>query len=127
MARERRRPCYYMALSLHDGTVTAAYPIRRPSKQELKQNQRRIDPDGVARGYTESGYDLRNVDYLERFRFQDIISTSLNTKRAIRQLVLPRLEEMHEEMAALREQLDRIEAMMTREPRPCTTEPGRNS
>lgn len=43
---QRRRPTYYTADLLHDGTVLWAFPIRKPSKQELKMMHTRIDADG---------------------------------------------------------------------------------
>ena len=90
---QRRRPMYYTAHLLHDGTVLWAYPIRKPSKQELKLNRIRIDTDGLARVWADAGRDIRDVTNETRTRFQDIIATNLNTRRSLRQLVLPLLAE----------------------------------
>lgn len=113
MGRQRRRPIYFTIERLHDGTVLWAFPIRKPSKQELKRERVRIDPDGVAREWASNGSNLSDVENESRTRFQDIIATSLNTRRAIRDLVLPRLDEVSQEVAKLREQLDRIEALLS--------------
>lgn len=115
MPRPRRRPTYYTAITLHDGTVTAAFPIRRPSKQELKQDGRRIDADGVAKGHALGGRELGDARNEERFRFQDILATRLNTRRALRELVAPEIEELAQEVRGLRAQLDRVEALPVRE------------
>ena len=112
MGRQRWRPMYFSAHTLNDGTVLAAFPIRKPSKQALKQNHARIDPDGVARVFADAGKDLSDVRNETRTRFQDIISTNLNTRRAIRKLVLPCLAETQEEVGKLSSQLDRIEALL---------------
>ena len=54
-----------------------------------------------------------HVDVQEtRTRFQDIISANLNTRRAIGKLVLPYIAEVLEEVGKLREQQDRIEALL---------------
>lgn len=113
MGRQRRRPMYFTVHRLHDGTVLASYPIRKPSKQELKSERMRIDPDGVAREWADNGRNLSDVNNDTRTRFQDIIATNLNTRRAVRELVEPRLAETLEEIGKLRAQLDRIEALLT--------------
>lgn len=110
---QRRRPMYYTAHLLHDGTVLSAFPIRRPSKQELRLYRTRIDADGLARVWADAGKDLCDVQNETRTRFQDIVANRLNTRRAIRQLVLPSLVATLEEIGKLRVQLDRIEAMLT--------------
>lgn len=112
MRQPRRRPTFYAAVTLHDGTVTAAFPSRRPSKQELKQAGRRIDEDCVARGSAESGRQFSDVNYDSRDRFHDIIATRLNTRRAIRELVLPRIGEVLDEVRKRDARMERIEAML---------------
>ena len=105
---------------LHDGTVLAAYPIRKPSKQEFKRERVRIDPDGVAREFADGGRNLSDIHNETRTRFQDIIAVNLNTRRAIRELVEPLIAETREEVGKLRAQLDRIEALLaTGPPRTC--------
>jgi hypothetical protein len=112
MTRQRRRPMYFTVHRLHDGTTLSAYPIRRPSKQELKRDRVRIDPDGVAREFATAGKNLSDVGNETRMRFQDIVATRLNTRQAIRELVPPLLAETMEEVRGLRVQLDRIEALL---------------
>jgi hypothetical protein len=105
---------YYTVIMLHDGTVLAARPIRKPSQRPSNPSRRKIDPDGVAVEWAESGSDLRDNQNETRFRFMDIIAAKLNTRRAIRELVLPRVAELHDEVRNLREQLDRIENLLPR-------------
>jgi len=100
---------HFSVSALHDGTVLSAYPIRKPSKQALRQPDYRIDAEGVARESRGAGRELSDVDNETRFRFQNIIATNLNTRRAIRSLVLPALAELLTEVRAIGERLDRIE------------------
>jgi hypothetical protein len=112
--RLRRRSMYYSASSLHDGTVLAAYPMRRPAPRILKRDGMRIDVDGVTSEWGDSGRDLSNWEVENRFRFQDIIANRLNTRRAIRELVLAPLTEMQCEISALREEVGRLTALLQR-------------
>lgn len=107
--RARRRPMHYTVFMLHDGTVLAAFPIRKPSQRVLKQDGRRIDSDGVVVEHAGAGKELSDHRNETRCRFQDIIAASLNSRRAIRALVLPVLAQLRTEVQVLREQLDRIE------------------
>ena len=110
MARARRRSLHYLAFTLYDGTVLGAFPIRKPSRQEFKRDKLRVDPDGVTIEHAGSGSELRDVRNEERTRFQDLIAANLNTRRAIRAMVLPELADIQLEVRAMRAQLDRIEA-----------------
>jgi hypothetical protein len=92
----------YEATSLYDGTVIAAAPIRKPAPRIMKRDGLRVDADGVIVESMRAGKELSDWTYENRFRFQDLITASLNTKRALRQLVLPVLEELRSEIAALR-------------------------
>ena len=109
MRRKPRRPTYYTVSCLRDGTVVAAFPVRKPAPKILKRDKLRIDADNVCREYVRSGSEIGNAMYEGRIRFQDIISNMLNTRRAIREIVLPRLGDMETNLAALQSQLQRIE------------------
>jgi hypothetical protein len=110
MRRPRRRPIHYMVSALHDGTVTSALPIRKPSKQQFKQERHRVDPDGVTIESASSGRQYANVDDPGRVRFIDLMASNLNTRRAIRELVLPRIEEVLAEVRRLHARIDAMEA-----------------
>lgn len=118
MPKQRRRPLHYLASSLFDGTVLAAWPIRKPIRKVIKRDSLSIDADGVCQEYLRGGGALGNANVENRFRFQDIMAANLNTRRALRQIVLPALASLHEEVAALRSQLDRIEGLIEKRSTP---------
>ena len=106
MRKERRRPMYYHAQALYDGTVLVAYPIRKPIPKVIKRDHLRIDQEGVCGDDLRAGQELSDWNNETRFRFQDIIATRLNICRAIREIVLLELAEIHNEIVAMRFQLD---------------------
>lgn len=106
MRKPRRRPTYYEASTLYDGTVLAAVPQRRPSPRILRRDHHPPDEDGVFQSSPRNGKELSDPRYDGRTRFQDIIATNLNTRRALRELVLPAIAELHAEIAALRQALN---------------------
>lgn len=112
MRRQRRRPRYYYASSLFDGTVLAAYPIRKPAPKIIKRDNLKIDDDGVCIESLRAGRYVSDCQYENRFRSQNIIANRLNTRRAIREIVLPKLAMIQQEITAVRTQLDRIENML---------------
>ena len=105
MRRPRKRALHYSASSLHDGTVMAACPMRKPAPRIMKRDGMRTDADGVTQEFTRSGQELSDWNYEGRLRFQDIIANRLNTRRALRELVVVPLTEIHAEIAALREEV----------------------
>ena len=108
----RRRTMHYTASSLHDGTVLAAYPMRKPAPRIIKRDGLRIDADGVTIEYGGAGEELTHHE--GRFRFQDIIANSLNSRRAIRDLVLPPMAELHREITALRAEVAELKDLLSR-------------
>lgn len=108
MKRPRRRKMHYHASSLHDGTVFAAHPIRKPAPRILKRDGFRIDADGVATEFTRNGQELSDWNNETRFRFQNIIAINLNTRRAIRELVLPQIAAIADEISALRAEVSAL-------------------
>ncbi|MFO0829678.1 MAG: hypothetical protein U0572_16175 [Phycisphaerales bacterium] len=109
MRRKRRRPVYYLATALNDGTVLAACPIRKPMQREMDRRGDRLDADGVAQESMRDGRELGNWDDPGRIRFLDIIANNLNTRRAIRALVVKPLKELAEEVARLRSEVAALE------------------
>ena len=63
---------HYYAHCFHDGTVVAAYPIRKPIPKVIKQDRLRIDEDGVCREWAGAGKELSDVQNESRMRFQNI-------------------------------------------------------
>lgn len=112
MRRQRRRPIHYNAISLFDGTVLAAYPVRKPAPKVLKRDNIKIDDEGVCQELMEAGRELIRSPEEARYRFMDILANKLNTRRALREIVLPELASLRQEVAAMRSQLDRIERLV---------------
>lgn len=112
MRRQRRKPMHYWASALYDGTVLAAFPVRKPTPKRIKQDNLRIDEDGVCQGWLSAGKQLADGRDENRFRFQNILATSLNTRRALREIVLPHLMALQAEVAAMRTHLGHIEQML---------------
>jgi hypothetical protein len=90
----------------------AAYPIRKPAPKIIKRDNLKIDDDGVCEETLRSGKHVSDCQYENRFRSQNIIANRLNTRRSIREIVLPKLAMMQQEIAAMRTQFDRIEQML---------------
>jgi hypothetical protein len=112
MRRQKRRPMHYTSQSLHDGTILAAYPVRKPPPKTIKRDKIRINEDGVCHEYAGAGRELSDVYNESRMRFQNIIATRLNTRRAIREMVLPCLNKLQRDVNEIRGQLDHIKKLI---------------
>lgn len=114
MRRPRKRKMHYSAGLFYDGTIIAAYPIRKPLPKRIKEDNIKIDEDGVCdRGWYDNGINYSNVKVENRFRFQDIMANRLNTRRAIREIVAPQLSKIEKDIDGLRKQLDQIQQLLT--------------
>ena len=109
MRRQRRRPTHYHAISLFDGTVLATYPVRKPTPKAIKRDNIKIDEEGVCQELMEGGRQIVRSEEARRFRFMDVMANRLNARRAVREIALPEIAALREEVAAVRAQLDRIE------------------
>jgi hypothetical protein len=116
MRRQKRRPTYYSTICLHDGAVIAVYPVRKPIPKTIKRDKLRIDEDGVCHEIVEAGKELSDVHNEVRMRFQDIIATRLNTRRAIREIVCPLLLKLQKDIDDVRNQLDNIQRLLKGQP-----------
>jgi len=112
MRRQRRRPIHYNAISLFDGTVLAAYPVRKPTPKAINRDNIKIDDEGVCQELMEGGRHIVRSSEEGRFRFMDVMANRLNARRAVREIALPEIAAVREEVAALRSQLDRIEKLL---------------
>jgi hypothetical protein len=108
MRRQRRRPLHYSAISLFDGTVLAAYPVRKPAPKVIKRDNLKIDQEGVCREFMQGGQEIIRSPEEARFRFMDVMANRLNMRRAVRELVQPELVAIREELATVRSLLERI-------------------
>ena len=113
MRRHNRRPMHYTTHSLHDGTILAAYPVRKPPPKTIRRDKIRIDEDGVCHEYAGAGRELSDMQNETRMRFQNIIATRLNTRRAIREMILPCLAKLQCDVNEIRGRLDHIQGLLS--------------
>ena len=114
MRRKKRRPMHYYSNCLYDGTIVATFPIRKPTPKKIRQDNLRIDEDGVCdRGWYSAGKIFSDVTMDNRFRFQDIMANCLNTRRAMREILIPRLQKLERDADAIHNKLDQIHQMLT--------------
>jgi len=112
MRRQKRRPIHYTAHSLNDGTVLAAFPVRKPIPKTIKREKLIIDGDGVCHEWSGAGKELSDVSNESRTRFQDIIATRLNMHRTIREMVCPYLLKLQKDMENMQKQLYHIQQLL---------------
>lgn len=112
MGNRRRRQVYFTATALHDGTVLSGRPVRKPSPESLRLLRSYIDADGVGVEFPGAGRELSDTGNETRTRFQDIIAVNLNTRRAIRDLVLPQVAEVLKAIQALNARMGRMESIL---------------
>jgi hypothetical protein len=109
MRRHRRRSVYFRTFCLQDGVVITAYPDRKPLAKSLKQDRQAIDKDNVCHEDFLSTKEFMEIG-ANRGRFQDVLSNALNTRRNLRELILPELAEIKAELVALRTELASLAA-----------------
>lgn len=113
MRRQRRRPVYYTISSMHDGTILAAYPVRKPAARIMKQDGQKLDEDNVCRDFMASHVGSFKFDDPGRLRFFDIMANRLNVRRAVRELVLPHIDAVQAEVAGLRDQVRELKVLLS--------------
>jgi hypothetical protein len=105
---------YSWTYGFHDGAVVGVFPDRKPTEKKLKDDGLKIDEDGVFR---ESFYDptyWHKWEPEKRTKLGEVLANRMNTRRALRELVLPELNAMQESIDSLREQLDRVEKLLAK-------------
>lgn len=113
MRRQKRRPLYYYAHCLYDGTIVASFPIRKPAPKAIKQDNIKIDEDGVCdRGWYTAGKEYSDVNAENRFRFQDIMTNRLNTRRAVREMIFPYLKKLQKDIDEVNRKLENIQHLL---------------
>lgn len=109
---------HYHANCLYDGTIVAAFPIRKPIPRKIRQDNIKIDEEGICdRGWYSAGRGFSDVHMENRFRFMDIMANRLNARRAMREILVPHLLKLEEEVGILHRQLDRIEELLVNQAR----------
>ncbi len=112
MARKRkprRRMVHWVTSGFNDGSVTGCHSELKVSEKRAKEEGIYICPDGVQREYTYKPSEFRGWKVEQRVRVSDILSNRLNTRRAIRELILPELVAIAETLQRIEDRLDRIE------------------
>ena len=107
--KTRRRMVYSNAFCMHDGSVFACGPERKPTANRIKQEGIFIDDDGV---FKEALYDptsWKSWSDDQREKLVTILANRLNTRRAIRELILPELAAIQATLADIQKRLDRTE------------------
>lgn len=113
MRRPKRRPVHYVTFVLHDGTVVSARPDRKPTPKTLRAEGLRIDEDGIYREWMEGAREFSDLPLETRIRLQSVIANRLNTRRVVREMIVPHLTKLQADMDAIRGQLDSIRRLLT--------------
>ena len=104
-----RRKVHYFTSGFSDGAVISAGPDRKPSAKALKERGLRVDSDGV---FCETRYgpsEWHLWDDQQRVKVVTVLANRLNTRRAIRELVLPELASIQKTLANIQRRLDKID------------------
>ncbi len=110
----KTKKVYYRVQALQDGTITLAMPERKPRR--TRSSDPKIDEDGIFFwGWHEEKDDepSRFTDWAKGVWYT-CVATALNMKRIVRQQVEGRLDSQQQEIAAIREQLTRMEEKLDR-------------
>jgi len=93
----------------HDGSVIACGPDRKPSPRKIKEDNLHIDEDGVFQEYFYSPTYWHSWEPEKRSEVVAILANRLNTRRSLRELVLPELAELKAVLCDIQKRLTNIE------------------
>jgi hypothetical protein len=105
----RRRPVHYTTFVFSDGAAATCTPSRKPSAKTLKAEGRTIDVDFICKEFHFAVEEFEKLPGDARARISDILANRLNMHRALREIVLPVLNEMKDSLDSIRKRLDRLE------------------
>ncbi len=111
---KRDKKTYFTVFALRDGTITTVLESRKPRQDQLRRGQR-IDEDGVYQEHTTDARTYENHTDAQRIQKHITIAGAINTRRAIRNLLLPKLKEISEQLFAVQERLDAIDKRVRRD------------
>lgn len=106
MSKFKPKPTYYSAHVLRDGTIWLALQTRKPRKTPHVTPE--IDEDGIHQWFVDEDEPNRLADWGKGLRHGAVVNR-LNTKRAIREQVEPKLDELLLLVSELGERLSRVE------------------
>lgn len=106
--RVKFKKTYYTVTALQDGTILFAFQKRKPVKSSMHPKPQ-IDEDGIYDWYFEKQDEAQRYSDWGKGVHHSAIVNCLNTKRIIREQVETRLERIEAQLAAIGEQLARLE------------------
>jgi hypothetical protein len=110
--RQQQSKTYFKVFCLKDRTPFMALPTRKPLEKTLNSWGEQIDEDGVWRWLPHDDKELDRFIDTARHLTYATIANSINMKRAIRTQAEPKLNALIKQVAAIKEQLDRMERKM---------------
>lgn len=117
MSRKKRRSqVHYLTFGYRDGATTNCLAKRKPRDKELKDMGDHVDADFVYREYHHGFNEIYEWGEAQRSRASDTLANRINTRRAIRELVLPELEAIQKSLASLHDRLDQLEQQINPSP-----------
>ena len=108
--KPRRRDVYSIAFVFPDGSAFSCAPERKPSDKRIKEDGVHVDADFVFREYKYGPSDWHTWPDNHRRELGQIMAIRLNTRRAIRELLLPKLEAIQASLDDIQSRLDRLES-----------------
>jgi hypothetical protein len=107
--KPRRRDVYSIAFVFPDGSAFSCGPERKPSDRKIKEDGLYIDEDLVFKEHKYGADEWGSWPEDRRRELGQIMAIRLNTRRAIRELVLPKLEAIENSLSRIESRLDRID------------------
>ena len=104
----RFRDVFYTVFSLHDGTIIATLPTRKPSRVRGKRAPK-IDDERICKWHFEKWEQLTEMPDRMWTAFQVVTSTRLNMLRIVRQQLKPDLAKIIDSLDALHQRIDELE------------------
>lgn len=110
--RRRRRDVYSIAFVFPDGSAFCCSPERKPSEKHMKERGEYADEDFVFREYKYGPHDWTEWPKDHIRELGQTMAIRLNTRRAIRELVLPEFKAVLDSLAEIHNRLDHLETMI---------------
>jgi len=106
----KRRPFHFTSFSLPGGVSYAASPIRKPyTRKGKKALFTQDDPDLVSQEFESSLDEYEAYPAEAKQRFLPVLANRINTRRALRELVLPEIAALADTLQRIERRLDAIE------------------
>jgi hypothetical protein len=106
---KRDRRAYFKTFALENGPALLGIPTKKPHPKTLQSRGVKVDEDGVWYSIIEDHESLGVYKLEAKHLVYATIAADINVKRALRRQVVPMLDAVARDVAALKDQLDRIE------------------